>query len=308
MAINDKKGHVHGKIGPLVYRSSKGQQIVQSLPRKFKQTTSTKLTGHEFGLASTISATMRRVIGMIIDQADSKMAYRFTGMIRQCLHHSEKSIGERDLHDVHLSDLRGFQFNLDAPFERVLKKSPVSMVDEQGVLRFELDISDTEKDFAFVQRNSKIIPAVKITSIAFDFRQNTVQTIDYQEFKIPDHQPYTIRYTSNKNLPTGSIMMILMSLHYYTNGWLTDLKPVHDPRYNAAGILHAFHVTDRMTEKGDRELFIPLGESMPIVHGAAKKLHEMHQLIIKEKERQHADKKAKDTSPRLIYAKRNHKR
>jgi len=304
MAINDKKGHVHGKIGPLVYRSSGGQQIVQSLPRKFKQTTATQLTSHEFGLASTVSAAIRGIIGMIIDQADRGMAHRFTGMIRNCLHQSEKPIGERDIHDINLAELRGFQFNLEAPFERVLKKAPVSTVDEEGILHFELAITDTETDFAYVQRDDKIRPSVKVTSIAFDFKANFVQTIDYQEFQIPSHQPYTIQYTSSKNLPAGAIVIVLLSLHYHTVGWLTDLKPVNDPQYNASGILHAFHATEKMAEKSDDKDFHPIGERMHLFNYVDKKLGEMQQIIKREKEHQAKQKKVKEAHPRLIYGKK----
>jgi len=304
MAINDKKGHVHGKIGPLVYRSSKGQQIVQSLPRQFKQTTATQLTSHEFGLASTISAAMRLVIGMIIDQSDSSMAHRFTSLIRNSLHHAEKPIGERDLHDANLTDFRGFQFNLDAPFERTLKKTPISFLDEEGVLHFELDITDTEDDFAFVQQDHKINPAIKLTSIAFDFRKNFVQTIDHQEFKIPSHQSYTIQYTSSKNLPSGAIIIVLLSLHYYTAGWLTDLKPINDLRYNASGILHAFHATENMAGKGRDSMFSPIGEPMFLINKVERKLDDMQQIINREKKQETKRKETKEAHPRLVYAKR----
>lgn len=304
MAINDKKGHVHGKIGPLVYRSNKGQQIVQSLPRKFKQTIATQLTGHEFGLASTISAAMRHVIGMIIDQSDSGMAHRFTSLIRNSLHHAEKPIGERDLHDANLKDFRGFQFNLDAPFERTLKKTPISTIDEAGVLHFELDITDTEDDFAFVQQVPKITPAIKLTSIAFDFRKNVVQTVDHQEFQIPSHQPYTIQYTSSKNLPPGAIIIVLLSLHYYTAGWLTDLKPIQDSRYNASGILHAFHATENMAEKGGDQMFRPIGEQMYLLNDVERKLNDMQQIIKREKKQETKRKETKEAHPRLIYAKK----
>lgn len=304
MAINDKKGHVHGKIGPLVYRTSGGQQIVQSQPRKFKQTLATKLTGHEFGLASCTAGLIRRVIQKIIDHADKRMSYRFTGLIRNCLHHIEKPIGERNLHDADLTALRGFQFNLEAPFERVLKKVPVSTVDEQGNIHFELVIANAAKDFAFIQWQNAVNATVKLTSLAFDFSANFVQTLDHQEFEIPEKKPYTIRYTSRKNLPPGAIVIVLLSLHYHTIGWLADKKPINDPKYNAAGILHAFHATEEMARKGDEDLFSPIGTPLDLNDEIRQILKRMQGVIKKEKEDQSKKQKNKAANPRLIYVKK----
>lgn len=58
MSSQDSKGYLRGKVGPVVYRSSGGVRIVQSIPREFAQSTATKLNGHEFGLASNLASTL----------------------------------------------------------------------------------------------------------------------------------------------------------------------------------------------------------------------------------------------------------
>lgn len=284
MAINDKKGHVHGKIGPLVYRSSGGTQIVQSQPRKFEQTEATKLTGHEFGLASTQAAFIRKVINTLIDASDGRMLNRFTGAIRNILHTAEKAIGKRDLHDVNLDNLRGFQFNLEAPFERVMKKQPVSHIDEQGNLFFQLAIDDPYKDFAYLNPKRNATAGIRISTIAFNFKDEYFQVVDSKEFKVK--AATSIGWESKKNLPSGAIILVILSLHYYQAGWLTDLKPVIDRKYNASGILHAFHVTEGMSKKGIGQEWLPIEQAIVASTATKNKLKDIENVIIKEQKKQ----------------------
>lgn len=301
MAINDKKGHVHGKIGPLVYRSSGGTQIVQSRPRKFEQTEATKLTGHEFGLASTQAAFIRKIINTLIDASDGRMLNRFTSAIRNCLHIAQKAIGKRDLHDVNLDKLRGFQFNLDAPFERVMKKQPLSHVDDQGNLFFQLAIDDPYKDFAFLNSKRNATAGIRISTIAFNFKDEYFQVVDSKEFEV---KTTSIQWESKKNLPSGAVIFVILSLHYYQTGWLTDLKPVIDQKYNASGILHAFHATEAMSNKGTGEEWHPIAQAIVAPTATKNKLKDIENVIIKEQKKKNKklNKKIKD-EPRLIYAK-----
>lgn len=290
MAINDKKGHVHGKIASYVYRSSRGKQIIQSAPRPFEQTAATKLTKHEFGLASTQAALIRRIIKTLIDVSDGRMFNRFTSAIRNCLHYSDQTIGDRDLHNVDLEHLRGFQFNLDAPFEKVLKKQPSYHIDEQGNLSFELRIDDPDRDFAYFTTKRKSIVGIRISTIAFHFKEEYYQVIDSAEFRI-SRQGETINWESKKNLPVGSVVFAILSLHYYQAGWLADLKPAIEPKYSASGILKAFHATEDMSNKGSEPEWLPIEKLVKVTTATDIKLRDIQYEISKEEKKKNKKRK-----------------
>ncbi|WP_134091416.1 hypothetical protein [Olivibacter sp. XZL3] len=284
MAINDKKGHIHGKVASYVYRSSRGKQIIQSAPRPFKQTLATTLTKHEFGLASTQAALIRRVINTLIDASDGRMYNRLTSAIRNCLHYSEQTIGNRDLHNVDLQHLHGFQFNLDAPFEKVLKKQPSCKIDDRGDLSFELRIDDPYKDFAYFSTKRRSVVGIRISTIAFNFKEEYYQAIDSQEFRI-DRQGETIKWESKKNLPAGSVIFAILSLHYYQAGWLADFKSAIEPKYSASGILSAFHATEDMSDKGSEPERLPLANPVIASTATNNKLRDIQYEINKEEKK-----------------------
>lgn len=258
MATQDNKGYLRGKVGPVVYRSIDGVRIVQSRPRKFDQALVTQLNGHEFGLASNLASLMRQVFISTVDCVDSKIMYRLTGTIRNCLHRTSKTIGDRDLHDADLEAFNGFELNTNAPFEKTLKKSPVLEVTDTGEIKFTLNLDKPENDLPFLIRDKGLNAVIKVTSIAFNFRKEEIQLIDHVEFPVARRKATELSWLSDKNLPAGSFLLIILSLHYSKLGWMDNRLSVIDPEYSSSGIMRAFHVTDKMINKGNDEDFDPI--------------------------------------------------
>ena len=279
MAIQDGKGYLRGKVGPVVYRSRDGVRIVQSIPRKFDQALVTQLNGHEFGLASNLASIMRQVLVSTVDCVDSRIMYRLTGIIRRSLFQTDKAIGERDLHDADVEVFNGFELNINAPFEKTLKKKPVLEVTDRGAINFSLYLDDPKKDLVLLSKEKDVDATVKVTCIAFNFRKEEIQLIDHVEFPIVRSKATELRWLSDKNLPVGSFLLVILSLHYSKQGWMGNLQSVLDIKYNSSGIMKAFHVTDKMIDKGADEDFNPIHTiptSMP--NKMKKKLNEIRSL------------------------------
>src|SRR5690606_41388060 len=124
MATQDKNGKIKGKFNNVVYRELDGKQVLQIAPARVKQTYATKLNALEFGLASAQASVLRNFLRRVYEEADGKMAARLTAAVAACIRASAKDIGERDLHDADLDPLKGFSFNTNAPFERLVAVSP----------------------------------------------------------------------------------------------------------------------------------------------------------------------------------------
>lgn len=279
MATQDNKGYLRGKVGPVVYRSSEGVRIVQSVPRKFEQSLVNQLNGHEFGMASNLASIMRQIFASTVDCVDSKIMYRLTGTVRNCLHQTEKPIGDRDLHDANLEALKGFELNVNAPFEKTLKKYPVLEVTDRGKIKFSLKLDNPEKDLTMLDKEREVNAMIKVTSISFNFRKEVIQLIDYIEFPIARGKATELNWLSDKNLPEGSFVFVILSLHYSKQGWMGNQTSMVSPEYTSSGIMEAFHVTDKMIDKGDDEDFIPI-HAMPISmpNKMKEKLREMRYL------------------------------
>lgn len=284
MATQDNKGYLRGKVGPVVYRSSKGVRIVQSVPRKFEQSLVNQLNGHEFGMASNLASIMRQVFASTVDCVDSKIMYRLTGIVRNCLHQTEKDIGERDLHDANIEAFKGFELNVNAPFEKTLKKHPVLEVTDRGEIKFSLNLDNPEKDLAMLDKEREVNAVIKVTSIAFNFRKEVIQLIDFVEFPIVRDKATELNWLSDKNLPEGSFVFVILSLHYTKQGWMGNDTSIVSPEYSSSGIMEAFHVTDEMVDKGDDEQFAPIHmDPIHMPNRMKEKLDEMRKL--KEKHR-----------------------
>jgi len=116
--LNNKKAF-SGLIGNLVFRTLNGQQIVQSRPNKVKQTSNTKASASEFRQCSTWAKQLRLdLFAFLNNDTDSYMFRRLTGSLYNALM-SNTLIpkGQRTPLNATMSDLVGFDFNSNSPFQ-----------------------------------------------------------------------------------------------------------------------------------------------------------------------------------------------
>ena len=71
-----------GRIGPVIHYQVGNKYYMRSMPRKFRQTRATKARATEFGQASTIGASIRRILAPVIsEEPDLKTRGRLVGVV-----------------------------------------------------------------------------------------------------------------------------------------------------------------------------------------------------------------------------------
>lgn len=252
MASKDKDGKIRGKIDNVVYRDYKGKQIMQIAPSRVKQTLSTKLSALEFGLAAKIGKNIRGVFHNVYEKYDGPMVRRLTAAIAACIRTSGKEIGERDLHDADLSQLRGFTFNKDALFEKLVAVRPILDVAPNGRIQFYLPPFVPNSDIVYPPDLFRPNGSFGIYVVAFDFRDSYVHVIDYVgfDFEGDKKEAKEISWTCNKLLPKGYIVFVVLCLRYFSLNWLNQRVQTTANDFYPTIFLDAFHVTDEMVSLG----------------------------------------------------------
>ena len=120
MAIRDAQGLIRGKMGDIVFKVVNGKQVVYQVPDTVKQSRLTKKCATMFGLCSKQTALlMGKLRPWLKGKVDSKQAARLRGACLAILRNNEKKgLLSADLDTADMSDLKGFEFNIHAPFEK----------------------------------------------------------------------------------------------------------------------------------------------------------------------------------------------
>ncbi len=213
MAIIDKQGRFHGKAGGLVYRTIGDIDVVQTMPRKAKQTQATKESSLEFGLGSNTAAEIRDVLWPAYHSPDKGMVNRLTSVVVKCIRGSlTRGRGDRDLHDGDLTYLEGFQFNKNSPLGEVLSVRPEVRIAEDGKPEVRIPPFNSYSGIRCpVKENNGY--TLRFTATAFHFRSEYYQYLDCRDvwiakgLQIPEQV-----WKVEKILPAGSIVILTVSL------------------------------------------------------------------------------------------------
>ncbi|WP_374165730.1 hypothetical protein [Arcticibacter sp. MXS-1] len=256
MAIINKKGFVSGLVGNVVFRESEGKQVVQTRPpggkqARRKQTEETKLSGKEFGLASSAGAEVRRFMQSVYFGADSRLDSRLTGAIRAALRGSSTlAAGQRDLHDADLSVLEGFEFNVNSPLSRVLPGFPQVHFEPDDL--FEVEVPSFDGDKIFHYPNTSLIRELDVTLniviFAFNFRMGFSQLIECYLLPVTRGRNSGEVLKCDKVLPAGSLVLTLASLHYHRSVGSGKNYIINSKNFSPSAIISAFHVPSNYLE------------------------------------------------------------
>lgn len=256
MATQDKNGRIRGKINNIVYRGLGDKQVLQIAPARVRQTYATKLNALEFGLASAQAKVLRDVFKGMYEEADGKMAARLTAAVAACIRTSEKDIGERDLHEADLTPLKGFEFNTQAPFEKLIAVRPSFRVLLNGRFEFNLPSFNVMTDIHYPAGHTRYHPSFLIALTAFHFREEYCRIIDKKVFDFENiNQKAEIDWSSSRRLPEGAIVFVTFSLRYLSTNWAGRKIQVMDKAFYPTIILEAFHVTGEMAALGKEARF-----------------------------------------------------
>jgi hypothetical protein len=243
MAIIDSRGRLHGRVGPVVYRTVGNTSIAQIKAAKVSQTFATKESAVEFGLASNTARAIRKALFPLTYTVDGRMINRLNTAVLNCIKAAEgMKKGERDLHDGDLRYLEGFQFNKNSPLDQVLKVRPVAELDANNRVMVHIP--------AFQQKGGLQRPAhsygciLRLMLVAVNFREDYYEYCGYTDIDLGigtnfaghDWQPEAV-------VPEGSILMLTASLHYLgASGMVEQPVSMNTKAFSPAEIVAAFKI------------------------------------------------------------------
>ncbi|SMD02412.1 hypothetical protein [Pedobacter africanus] len=230
--------HLTGLIGPVVSRRGRnGMTILQTAPRKFKQTKATKQAANLFGLGSTLAKAIRKDLNMLIrSHYDGDMINRFNKpvkeVIRQCYNPETQKF---NFSEDSFSRLTGAEFNIRSPLINSLWVRPEVHLDG-NTLKINLPEITTDEQLKFPLRANVCELKIAVTLIApepglrtYPLQQSitiskTQETVPAQEFVF--------------EVPDGCLCVAGIGLNYFS---LQDnIKTViNGPAFNPAGVCGA---------------------------------------------------------------------
>lgn len=244
MAIIDHKGIIRGAVGPSVFRHSRGRSIVQSRPRKYKQTAASMSSAAEFGMISSTGAIIRHAFEPACRYQDGRAYTRVSSAVGRCVRSVTGTVsGERDLHDGDLSFLPGTEFNANSPLKDILKTQPRVWRDEGAVL-VQLPALDMNTDLRLPRdpgrRGVKI--RLRFLLVALNFRESYYEYVDRQELEFQLNQKseaMTLRMSGD--VPAGSLLLLSMSVFLYGSDTLDkELLLLNSKAFSPAALIGAW--------------------------------------------------------------------
>lgn len=256
MAHVDSKGMVRGTAGSVVYRAYRNKNIIQGKPGKFKQTTESIKASTEFGLSSSAAAVIRRAFEPAYIHRDGEAASRSTQQVYQSLRNSLTGMrGQRDLHDANLQDLLGMNFNAGSNLNEVLHISHTVSKDEEGNMQVRLTSFNPSQDI----RKAAGIPLraslyrIRLTLIAFDFRQEYLEYLDIQDVDVHTGNRMNEQVIKLKGTEEPGCMMLLsLSLLMYNQMERTgEYVLLNNKNFSPCAIIGTFQSTEPSARTAD---------------------------------------------------------
>ncbi|WP_207532858.1 hypothetical protein [Desertivirga arenae] len=247
MATIDKKGDIHGSVGPNVYRMWRDIKVIQSKPkRNAKRTIASKEASLEFGMCSSTARVIRTAFGWAYKAYDGGMINRFTKAVRSAVSASSKEVGERDIHDADLSFLKGFQFNNNSPLDKVLKLRPTAELSEDNKVIVNLPrIAKEDIKAHYAQEYG-----IRLLVIAFDFKERVYSNIAAKEIRINYKQAFEGgAIVFDEPLPEGRLVAVSMSIYGYKPGFGGGVETTNNVQWSPGEILNLWQLPAQAEDK-----------------------------------------------------------
>ncbi|KAA8486692.1 hypothetical protein BDE36_0930 [Arcticibacter tournemirensis] len=254
MAVIDSKGGIHGTAGPVVYRSYRGMNIVQSRPRRFKQTQASQEAAGEFGLISQASKVLREAFRPFYHHFyDGGMVNRMTAAVSRSIRGSRsRERGDRDLHDGELSFLEGLEFNEDSKFSQVLQVKPQVRRNEKGQVSISLPEIDPRRDFVTPFKGHYKVTGYRLSFVlvAFNFREEFYEYIGEKKISMESSGLNAAReLVFDQEVPRGCLLLVLgMQECMAANIYKYEQEPLNSREFNPVSLIAAFQSEDEAEE------------------------------------------------------------
>ncbi len=229
-----------GKIGNLIFYSMYGKKYVRAMPEKVRQSKATKTKSTEFGRASTIGASIRRGLSLVIsDNRDQKMQTRLVSVIYQWLNRMGTA---KSVSGLLSPDLYSFPFTEKGSSLRTRWKVGLQISQPSaGRMQVKIPAFTPKKTFEAPAGSISVICKVSMASV--DVESGKLLGATYQEIGYDlDEEPVSAQ-TLSVNLPTpkGSLLVTGMKLDYIKSN-NDNPQPNTNKAYMPSEIMSAIYI------------------------------------------------------------------
>jgi len=228
---------IRGLVGNIVIRKGKKGPIVQSAPRKYKQTKATKQESSLFGKGSTLASALRHELNLIISSnQDGEMVNRFNtpikAVLRQCY---DPETQKFNFSEDSFSRLAGFEFNIKSPLINSLWVNPEMQLNG-NILTISLPEIEipAQLKFPLAANTCILMVIVSFTSLEQCMRKRSAT----QTIEISQNETTVSARQFDFEVPQGCLCIAGIGLKYFSlhNSIRTTFN---SKAFNPAGIIGA---------------------------------------------------------------------
>ena len=239
MAIN-KNNSLSGLIGPVVVYKLNGKDVIRIRPRKYKKSKASQNAAKQFGLASKMSAQLRRQLYRSLEGINQRsMRYRFDGVIQEWLRHGKP--GDSDSGSLEFSFIEQFQFNEKTSLAEKLRVRVSITWSRPGKIILNIPAMIPIRDMAAPQNTELvhwIIEASRTSLVNPPGQQGyAIANIDIKYNKnAVKAQTLEINFTLKK----AELIVVVLALKYTTNR-NGDRKILADDKWLPAAVIGSYY-------------------------------------------------------------------
>jgi hypothetical protein len=234
---------VVGKIGPVVYRRHRGQQVISGKPEaEQKLTEGTKKSAKVFGKSSTFASQIRLNITQVVtSNYDGSMNYRLTQEVVNILNKGlDPETSDFYFNPSSFDQLSNFQFNSNSPFNRSLSVDPyITVTDNQ--LTLHLPEIKVPKDLKFPLKANSC--NINFTVIEFNLLKGTKRRSLIGSTTINNAKGLYAAQEWTAPLQEGWFCVIAMSLNYVEHSFAGNVV-LNSKSFCPAMIIKAGFITN----------------------------------------------------------------
>lgn len=240
MAIVDKDGRFRGKIGELVFRVLDGQYIAQRAADEVRQTVRTKQSATMFGICSKQTGLLMRYLGpWFKGKVDAKQAARLRGVcVKIWKENSKRTTEPIDLNTADMRELKGFEFNLNAPFADYFLPKVEVVGEPQDGISIKIPSYSPKMDIKFPERTFTV--DIHLTVFHFDVEHAKQQVFYSEIWTVTSNQENMSELSiAVEPILKPGLILVFMQLMYFNESSKFGKVYLNDKNCFPAQILYA---------------------------------------------------------------------
>ena len=211
-----RKNKLRGIIGPVVSKGHLEQDVLQTKPKKYKNTPDSQISACEASIASSSGKILRGLLQPLHCKFDTMVHSRMFGVLNNSIFQSKTALpGLRDLHDGDLSVITGFQLNKFSTLDKILKVRPVAELQPDG--RIHLAVGKISAATDIKNPNPYCNVTVRFLCFAVNFKHEKKRYLECKDYFLPASQSLEAQQLIiNCDVPPGTLLFLVCSLHWQT--------------------------------------------------------------------------------------------